>query len=78
MGWIFGIAVYFVIWWTVLFAVLPFYVRSQKEAGDVVPGSDPGAPDNPRILRRVLANTVVAAVIWVILDLAYIYLYLKE
>jgi predicted secreted protein len=29
----FAIALYFVIWWTVLFAVLPFGVRTQDEAG---------------------------------------------
>ena len=35
MSWSGGLAVYFVIWWTVLFAVLPFGVRSQAEAGSV-------------------------------------------
>ncbi|MGL4496733.1 MAG: DUF1467 family protein, partial [Beijerinckiaceae bacterium] len=31
------IAIYFVIWWIILFAVLPFGVRSQVEEGKVVP-----------------------------------------
>ena len=39
-----ALAIYFITWWIVLFAVLPWGVRSQSEAGDVVPGSDPGAP----------------------------------
>ena len=39
-----GIAVYFTMWWIVLFAVLPFGVKSQAESGDVVKGSEPGAP----------------------------------
>jgi hypothetical protein len=47
-----GIALYFVIWWTVLFAVLPFGVRSQAEAGDVVSGSEPGAPAAPGAPRE--------------------------
>ena len=34
-----AIAIYFIIWWTVLFAVLPFGVRSQEESGAVAPGS---------------------------------------
>src|SRR5207244_2876982 len=34
----FAIAVYVVIWWTVLFAVLPLGVRTQGEDGVVVPG----------------------------------------
>jgi predicted secreted protein len=78
MTWTLGLAVYFVIWWTILFAVLPFYVRSQQEEGNVVPGSDPGAPAKPQLLRRALVNTVVAGVIWVFLNWAYIYFYLEE
>ena len=27
-----GLAVYFVIWWTVLFAVLPFGIRNEAES----------------------------------------------
>ena len=45
----FGIAVYFMIWWIVLFAVLPFgRPQTQDEAGDIVPGSEPSAPTRPR------------------------------
>ena len=44
-----AIAIYFIIWWVVLFAVLPWGVRSQEEGGDVVSGSDPGAPAIPRL-----------------------------
>ena len=38
------LAIYFLIWWLTLFAVLPWGVRNQEEAGDVVPGSDPARP----------------------------------
>jgi len=38
-----GLAIFFLIWWLVLFAVLPFGVRSQQEHGNVIPGSDPAA-----------------------------------
>ena len=37
-----AIAIYFLIWWIVLFAVLPWGVRAQGE--DSPPGTDPGAP----------------------------------
>lgn len=59
-----GLAVYFVIWWTVLFAVLPFGVRSQAEAGEVRDGTDPGAPQAPALLRKALITTVVAAIVF--------------
>lgn len=57
-------AVYFVIWWTVLFAVLPFGIRSQVESGEVVQGSEPGAPALPGLRRKVVITTLIAAVVF--------------
>lgn len=59
-----GLAVYFVIWWTVLFAVLPFGVRSQAEAGEVAQGTDPGAPTAPRLLKVALITSVIAGLVF--------------
>jgi predicted secreted protein len=59
-----GLAVYFVIWWTVLFAVLPFGVRSQAETGEVTQGTDPGAPAAPRMRKVALITSVIAGVIF--------------
>jgi predicted secreted protein len=42
-----AIAIYFLIWWIMLFAVLPWGVRAQGEEG--TPGTDPGAPTVPRL-----------------------------
>ena len=48
-----AIAIYFLIWWITLFAVLPFGVRSQHEGEDFAQGTDPGAPiADTRIGRR--------------------------
>ena len=58
-----SVALYFVIWWTTLFAVLPIGVRTQGEAGEVVPGTPHSAPVRPRILWIVGVNTIVAAVV---------------
>ena len=58
-----AIAIYFVLWWIVLFAVLPWGVESQEEAGDISPGSDPGAPVRPLLLRKAIATTLISAVI---------------
>lgn len=54
-------AIFFTIWFTVLFAVLPFGVRSQHEAGDVTPGTDPGAPVAPRLLAKFIWTTLISA-----------------
>ena len=60
----FAIAVYFVIWWTVLFAILPLGITSQHETGDVVEGTDPGAPVTPRLLRKAIQTTVLASIVF--------------
>lgn len=57
-----AIAVYFLIWWIVLFAVLPWGVRAQGD--DSAPGTDPGAPLLPRIKAKLVWTTVVAGVLW--------------
>jgi predicted secreted protein len=67
-----ALAVYFIIWWVTLFCVLPFGIRSQKEAGDVVPGSDPGAPTAARLGRVALINTVVAFVVFALFWALYV------
>ena len=63
MSWTTALAIYFVAWWIVLFVVLPFGVRSQHEIGEVVPGTDPGAPVMPRLVRVVVWNTILTAVL---------------
>lgn len=65
-------AIYFIIWWLVLFAVLPFGVRSQHEAGDFVPGTDPGAPTLHGLRTKMLWTTVVATVVFVAFYWAYV------
>ncbi|KPH82240.1 DUF1467 family protein [Bosea vaviloviae] len=59
-----ALAVYFVIWWTVLFAVLPFGVRSQADAGEVTQGTEPGAPAMPGLLRKAAITSVIAAIVF--------------
>lgn len=56
-----GIAVFVVVWWIVLFAVLPWGV---KPAENPVPGQADSAPENPRLLLKAAVTTLIAAVIW--------------
>ena len=66
-----GVAIYFLIWWLVLFAVLPFGVRTQAEEGDIIEGTAHSAPMRPFILRKVLATTLVSGVIFAVLVWIY-------
>jgi predicted secreted protein len=56
-----AIAIYFIIWWVMLFAVLPWGVRSQQETGNVAKGTDPGAPSIPNLKAKLVWTTFVAA-----------------
>ena len=60
---------FLVIWWIALFAVLPFGVKTQEENNDVVPGSERGAPTHVDFKSKIIATTLVAVVVWVILFL---------
>ena len=61
------IAIYFLILWVTLFAILPWGVRNQEESGDVIPGTDPGAPATHRVWQKLGWTTVVATAIFGIL-----------
>ena len=65
-------SIFFVIWWTVLFVVLPFGVKSHHEAGIEVPGGgDPASPVDPQLKKKFLMTTWIALgltfVVWVVL-----------
>ena len=58
-------AIYFIIWWLVLFTILPWGVQSAHEAGvEVEPGHESAAPLNPNLRRKLVITTLVAAVVY--------------
>ncbi len=61
MGWATGIMVYFVIWWTILFCILPLGVRRAENPGR---GEERGAPERPELLRKAIITTIVSGVLW--------------
>jgi predicted secreted protein len=66
-----ALAIFFLIWWVVLFAVLPWGIRSQHEGEDMVAGTDPGAPVSVRIGRKLLWTTLVALAIYAVCFFVY-------
>ncbi|MBO89282.1 MAG: hypothetical protein CMP14_07155 [Rickettsiales bacterium] len=63
MGWISGTLVYVIIWWLVLFMVLPWGNRPPDLVGE---GHATSAPENPRLWYKVGVTTVIAAVVFII------------
>jgi len=64
MSWTFYIASYFVAWWLVLFAMLPFSLRTQDDEGDVTLGTVPSAPAGRHMLRAVIRTTIVTTLLF--------------
>jgi predicted secreted protein len=64
MNWFVGVAMYIVIWWLAIFAVLPWGVRAADKS-DLAHAS--GAPANPRLWFKVGMTSIVAAVVWLIM-----------
>ena len=62
-----AIALYFIVWWLTLFAMLPIGVRSQHEDGDVTQGTDPGAPRMPMMAKKALWTTLAAVPVTAVL-----------
>lgn len=60
-----GLVVFLLIWWIILFTMLPIGITSQEENGDVVAGSDPGAPSRPALGKKLWWTTSITAVIWI-------------
>lgn len=54
--------VYAIIWWVVIFAVLPWGVRVPEEHE---PGHATSAPEKPMLWRKAAITTVISAIIWV-------------
>jgi predicted secreted protein len=63
MGFISGIVVFLMIWWTALFAVLPW---GNRPAQDLIEGQVASAPDKPRLLKKFLITTAISVVLWCI------------
>ena len=61
-----GFALYFLFWWLCIFVVLPFGVRSQAESGDIVPGTEQGAPVKTNLKKKLLINTVLSALVFAV------------
>jgi predicted secreted protein len=61
-----GAMVYFVIWWIVLFAVLPIGV---KVPGQPTKGFATSAPEHPQMKKKCYITTAISAIIWVMIQI---------
>ncbi len=66
MNWASGVVLYAILWCIVLFAVLPWGVRT-ADPSDL--GYAAGAPANPQLRKKLLRTTVITAALWLIIFL---------
>lgn len=54
--------VYILVWWVVIFAMLPFG-NAPSERKDMEPGQASSAPANPRLKKKLIWTSIVALII---------------
>jgi predicted secreted protein len=59
--WFSQAAIFLLIWFVILFAVLPWGVQQPTETEA---GHDPGAPANPQLGRKAIITTVISLLLW--------------
>ncbi|MCA3562330.1 MAG: DUF1467 family protein [Aestuariivirga sp.] len=63
-----AVAIYFITWWVCLFIVLPWGVKNAHESGETVEqGNEHGAPVRPMLWRKVLATTILSAIVFAVI-----------
>ena len=64
------VATFAIVWWLVLFVVLPIGIE-RNEAPP--PGTDPGAPKSLNLVRKFAQTTVIAVVVLIVIVLVLRY-----
>lgn len=67
MGITSALVLFAVIWFLVMFVTLPIRLRTQGDEGEVIPGTQAGAPANFNVKRTMLIVTAVAFVLWALI-----------
>ncbi len=67
MGITSALVLFAVIWFMVLFVVLPLRNQTQGDAGEIVPGTHASAPADAQLKRKAKITTIWALGLWVII-----------
>ena len=70
-----SLIIYVLIWWIVFFLFLSIVVHREKK--DTIIGIDPGAPENPKIIKKFAYSTLITSIIFIIIYLLVKYEYLN-
>ena len=59
-----GVVTFLILWWVILFMVLPFGVNRVSNPEE---GHDPGAPERPQLVRKLLVTTGITVFVFSII-----------
>ncbi|MAW01730.1 MAG: hypothetical protein CMI81_02435 [Candidatus Pelagibacter sp.] len=62
-----AIVIYVIIWWIVFFTILPLNIKSQLDNQKIYPGSEPSAPSDPKIKKRIFSTTLISTILFIII-----------
>lgn len=60
-----ALVLFAVIWFMLLLIALPMRMKSQREDGEVVPGTPASAPVDPMIGKKMKWVTIITFILWV-------------
>ena len=58
-----GFLIYIIIWWIVVFTILPIGIKKPNKAEK---GHAEVAPQNPQILKKFIITSLIAFVLWLL------------
>ncbi len=62
MNWVGGVVIFLISWWVVFLAVLPIGVRGQFEDGEIIEGTEEGAPVSHMVPKKMVWALIGAVI----------------
>ena len=69
MGLTGSIILFLIIWWLILFILLPISIDNKASANIAYEGNDRGAPNNPHLLKKFIITTIISVILWFVVYL---------
>ena len=69
MGLTGSIILFLIIWWLILFILLPINIDNKPPNSTEYEANDRGAPKNPQILKKFIITTIISVILWFVVFL---------
>jgi predicted secreted protein len=62
-----GVVLYAVLWFVTFLTIIPIRLKTQGDVGEIVRGTQAGAPHEHHLKGKAIITTIVAAILWAII-----------